>query len=188
MNYRILILIISLCCLVASCDKNKQVQDSFDNSKVYQWADYSDAEEFPFNEDFELKIKLDVFPDTEFIWTDRISAYTDGKESVLVEGTPVLNAFFTDLNNDGFPELCSSVMFGYGMCDEHIIVCDYRNGQNYCLWDRGEYDYTLFSENDELYVKKSPYGWWLEESSEPYETGRLAIENSLLIFEEQTTE
>lgn len=189
MNYRISILIISLCCLVASCDKNKQVQESFDNSRVYRWADYSGADEFPFGDDFELKIKLDVFPDTEFIWRQySISAYTDGKENVLVQGMPVLNAFFTDLNDDGFPELCSSVMCGSGMCDKHIIVCDYHNGQNYCLWDRGVYDYILFSENDELYVKKSPYGWWVEENSEPYEIGRLAIENSLLIFGEQTAE
>lgn len=183
MNCRIFIIIL-LCCLFASCDKVKQLQDDLDSNKVYQWADYSDAEEFPFDEDFELKIKLDVFPDTEFVWRQyEILAYSDGKENVLVDGM-LLNAFFTDINDDGFPELCSSVMCGSGIVDEHIVVYDYHNGKNYCLWDRGEYDYILFLENNELYVKKSPYMRWLEESSEHSEIGRLAIENDSLIFKQ----
>lgn len=171
--------------LFTSCDRNKQVQDSWDSNRVYKWEDYSGAGEFPFGEDFEIKIKLDVFPDTEFIWREYdILAYADGEESVLVDGMPVLNAFFTDLNSDGFPELCASAMFGYGMCDEHIIVCDYHNGHNYCLWDRGEYDYSLFLDNNELYVKKSPNYSNLETNNEPSETGSLAIENGVLMFKQ----
>lgn len=75
-------------------------------------------------------------------------------------------------------------MFGYGLCDEHIAVYDYHNSHNYFLWDRGQYDYSLFLDNNELYVKKSPYGWWMEESNEPYEIGKLAIENDFLIFKQ----
>lgn len=171
---------IILCCFTCvSCAEKKYTDDG---NRVQKWADYSYVDEFPFDEDFELKIKLDVFPDTEFIWREyEILASTDGTERVLLGGMPIINAFFADLNADGFPELCSSVMFGSGICDEHIVVYDYHNGQDYFLWDRGEYDYHLFSDDGGLYVKKLPYGWQTEENAE---IGKIAIEGDLLVFRE----
>lgn len=84
---------IILCCLacVSCAEKNH-------NNSVQKWADYSYVDEFPFDEDFEMKIKLDVFPDTEFIWREyEILASTAGEERVLIDGMPILNAFFADL-------------------------------------------------------------------------------------------
>lgn len=150
---------------------------NWDQNKVYQWGEY------PFEEDFELKLELAEFPDTVFIWRENtIYAYENGQERGLVEGMPLLNAYFTDLNGDGYPELCTTVAFGSGIVDEHIIVYDYHNDKAYTLWDRMEFDYILFSEDGELYVMKLSYDRDSRYGDSEAVVGGLAIENGELIM------
>lgn len=175
-----------LLCTACSNSKTNENTDivnvDWENNKVYKWQDYYKYAESPFGEDFEIQLKLADFPDTVFIWrTFSISDYTNGEERVLVNGMPVVNAFFTDLNSDGFPELCTSVCFGNGICDEHIVVYDYHNEIEHTIWDRMNFDYFLYLENDELYVRELPY----VRGENPEENiGKLVIENDKLVMKQ----
>ena len=103
-------------------------------------------------------IKVSAFPDTTFSWVGMdygITIYKNGTAAASFGGMPLWSAYFTDLNGDGSPELCMTVSFGSGMVDEHIIVYDLRNEKEYALWERMEYDYVLFMENNELFVRKT---------------------------------
>lgn len=178
---RKIMIAITLCCLLfASCGNDNKVHIDWNTTKVYRWQDYFSTDEYPFEEDFEQKIELTDFPDTVFIWrTFGIVASIDGEECVLATGMPLWNAFFTDLNSDGFPELCTTVSFGSGIVDNHIVVYDYHNEKEYTLWERMHFDYSLYLDNGELFVLKSPY-WNKEGDLE--EVGKLQIENDILKF------
>lgn len=182
MKNRILFIVIMLSCfLFGLCNKAPGVQIDWDTYPVYQWKDYLNIKKYSFRENTELNIKFAVFPDVEFVWEKfSISAYKNGEKQVLSEGI-LLNAFFTDLNHDNFPELCTTVG---GFCNCHIIVYDYRNQKQYFLWDKIQYDYQLYLEKDVLLVKKS--SCFSKDSDEPdaIQGGRLAIENDILSFEQ----
>lgn len=160
-------------------DDNK-AQVDWKNKNVYKWQDYYEADEYQFGEDFELKLELTEFPDTVFIWRDtNIYACANGQEHMLVSGMPLWNAFYTDLNSDGFPELCATVSMGSGIVDEHIIVYDYHNEKEYILEDRTKYDYSLYIEDDELCVRQLPYS---EKDKSKAVIGTLAIKDDGLVF------
>ena len=77
-----------------------------------------------------------------------------------------------------------TVSFGSGIVDEHIIVYDLRNEKEYTLWERMEYDYVLFMENGELFVRKNDYEKSISSFWEDHigEKGKLRIENNELVF------
>lgn len=100
-------------------------------------------------------------------------------EKELVSGMPVLSVYFTDLTDDGFPEICSTVMLGSGICDVHIEVCDYKNDRRYILIERMQYDYNLIMKDNELLAEKRPYSYYGDDT---VETGKIIIEDGLLKF------
>ena len=154
------------------------VQVDWQTQRVYQWQDYY-RKDYPFGEDFELHLALADFPDTEFIWRDMsIYAAENGEECALLGGMPLWNAFFTDLNGDGYPELCSTVSFGSGIIDDHIIVYDHHNQTHHTLNARFSFDYSLYLEDDVLYVRKVPYPAGADTEEE---IGILALEQGGLI-------
>lgn len=118
------------------------------------WFDFS-QEGYPRDE---RQIVLPEYPDTVFhcneysLWTEKA-----GEKTPLYGGMPIWSVYFCDLNGDGKRELCSEVSCGSGIIDQHIEVYDYDAGENYALWERGEYDYFLRFENGELMALKSPY-------------------------------
>lgn len=179
------IIALSLCTACSNSEKSENtasVTVDWNTNKVYQWQDYSQDEKFPVGEDFEIQLRLADFPDTVFIWRElSISSQKNGEERVLVNGMPIMNAFFTDLNSDGFPELCSSVYFGSGICDEHLVVYDYHNEMTYTLWDRMKFNYSLYLENDDLYVRELPY---LKGENTEENIGKLLIENNELVIKQ----
>lgn len=137
---------------------NAKAPENIDLSghSVWCWHDYffSNYDMRNLNE----SIKVSAFPDTTFSWVGMdygITIYKNGTVAASFGGLPLWNAYFTDLNGDGSPELCMTVSFGSGMVDEHIIVYDLRNEKEYALWERMEYDYVLFMENNELFVRKT---------------------------------
>lgn len=164
------------------CDIPETVQADWEEGTVYEWRDYDGSHEFPFGEGFELQLELADFPDTVFIWRNTaIYTCADGVLSEhLVYGMPLWNAFFADLNADGYPELCTTVSIGSGIIDEHIVVYDYHNQKKYVLADRMAYDYYLYTEDNVLYVRKLPY---LRGEETEAETGKLVLENGELIME-----
>lgn len=147
------------------------------------WFDINDAipqapdEDFP--ENFS-RFALTAFPDNVFTYIRydspsqhaAISTQLGGEEMELALGEPMCQAYFSDLNADGYPELCAGVMFGSGMVDEHIVVYDIHNDAAYTLWERGEHNFTLSMQEGKLYAVRSD-ATYLQET--PPQTGRMEI-------------
>ena len=126
------------------------------SAEVLQWLDYFYSSDMPWND--QKEIALDAYPGVTFRWAaGSVEAIENGKTRTLFTGMPVWNVFFADVTGDGKPELCASVSFGSGIVDEHIVVYDYADRQNYTLWDRGEFDYHLSAVDGKLQVEKLPY-------------------------------
>lgn len=153
------ILLLVLCAVLSSCAAKTSPQPV--DADV--WQDFSHSS-FDWKEEPEFETTLDEFPDTVFLWkTHYIQSYTEilvqdsEGERTVVTGMPIINAYFADLNADGYRELCATVLSGSGAVDSHIAVYDHHRREFYYLWDRMEYDYSLYSENGKLYVEKSAY-------------------------------
>ena len=58
-------------------------------------------------------------------------------QTILIDGMPIWNAYFTDLTGDDFPEICATYTWGSGVIDSRVVICDYANGAIYELSDRG---------------------------------------------------
>ena len=159
------------------------------NSGVTKWFDYTtDPSAMSYEE--ELKIQLDEFPDTTFIYTPYdIIATTSWEDSntagktFLISGLPIWNAYFCDLTGDGLPEICSQVSYGSGIIDSRVIIFDYANGVSYKLEDRGYHDYYLRMEEGWLYVDKWDYNSNLLVSS-----GRLVFKDGCIQIEGVSSE
>ncbi|MBR5425575.1 MAG: hypothetical protein IK106_03535 [Clostridiales bacterium] len=153
-----------------------------------RWFDYFSREK---SVEWGLKeeICIEEFPDVLFQWTtfadtyefgSRITATTDqGTEEILKESV-ILSVYFCDLTGDGMPELCSTVSFGSGNVDYHIIVYDYIQKKSYVLKDRMKYDYILRADQGKLYVDK--YAYSVFENETPEETGIPMIKDGQLQF------
>lgn len=153
-----------------------------------RWFDYYSREK-GIEWGLEEEICIEEFPDVLFQWTtfadtyefgSRITATTDqGTEEILKESV-ILSVYFCDLTGDGKPELCSTVAFGSGNVDYHIIVYDYIQKKSYVLNDRMKYDYILRADQGKLYVDK--YAYSVFENETPVETGIPMIKDGQLQF------
>lgn len=130
------------------------------------------------NWDGNLEIELPEYPDVTFRWyPEKMDAVTGNEITKLYTGMPIWNTYFCDLTGDGLPDLCSTLTFGSGVIDSHIIVYDYANGTSYMLEDRGKYDYSLrLNETDGcLWVVKKAYN-----SDDIVATGKLLFADNCL--------
>ena len=143
--------------------------------------------ETPSAMDDESTIKLPIYPDVTFSYNQTqiiASKPFDTSEltgqTILIDGMPIWNAYFTDLTGDDFPEICATYSFGSGMIDNRITIYDYVNGVSYELSDRGCFDFALRLDKQDghLYVDKTKYN-----SEELVETGRLVFKNNCLQIE-----
>jgi len=158
------------------------------HAHAVRWFDYFSREK---GVEWGLKeeICIEEIPDVLFQWTtfadtyefgSRITATTDqGTEEILKESV-ILSVYFCDLTGDGKPELCSTVSFGSGFVDYHIIVYDYIEKKSYVLADRMKYDYILRADQGKLYVDK--YANSVIENETPEETGIPMIKDGQLQF------
>ncbi len=122
-----------------------------------RWVDYLEhPEEMPW--DGSAEIQLPEYPDVTFRWTpDEVSAITDSDDLMLLWGMPVWNAYFCDLDGDGYRELYATVNVGSGMIDSRIRMFNYRY-LSFCEWeDRGVHDYSLRMEGDQLWAVERDY-------------------------------
>ena len=169
------------------CYADHPVNIDLSNCQMQRWADFMN--EAPSKkEEFYESVNITALPELRLIWNGSSNCITikENENTIAsVEGMPLWNAFFTDLNSDGFPELCVTISYGSGMVDEHIIVYDLRNKKEYTLWERMVNNYVLFMENNELFVRKidtesSTSSNWEKSKGEK---GRLKInENDELVF------
>ena len=126
------------------------------------------------------EIALDAFPGVTFRWTpERVEAVVGEEILPLYSGMPVWNVYFTDLTDDGLPELCSTLSFGSGIVDDRVIIYDYANGTSYSLEDRMAYDYSLSLEEGRLVVTKRAFPTDSREG-EVVETGILSYVDGCL--------
>ncbi len=183
MNKKILILSLMCSFVFISCSNQKEINKDRKQNKVYKWEDYYNSEEYPGGEDFYREITLKEFPDTTLVWSDMsIMAEENGIKKGLFFGMPIMNVYFTDLNNDEYPEICASVCFGSGIIDEHIEVYDLKNDKKYTLCERMRYDYRAVMKDDELLIEKRPYSPYLVTGPDDCEVGKLVIKNDELKF------
>ena len=134
------------------------------------WVDYLDD---PGNMK-ESETYLLEFPEVTFRYAPgAVTAERNGEVSELFVGMPIWNVFFTDLNGDGYSEICATVSFGSGIIDEHVVVMDYWDGQLYTLWERGNYDYTLRMVDGVLICDQ-----WVYPQKELVKSGPLTMINS----------
>ncbi len=144
---------------------------------VRTWVDYyrmpnSDT----MDRDQPKEITLPDFPDVTFVYTDEAITAVKGNEiTQLIYGMPIWNVFFSDLNGDGYSEICASVSYGSGIIDTHVVVYDYKAGKEYTLWERGVYDYVLRVVNGQFVCAKCEYP-----AGEVTDYGPIVIENGKL--------
>jgi hypothetical protein len=100
-------------------------------------------------------------------------------ENVGTMGTIVSPPAECDINKDGHPDLCSTVITGSGIISSLIVVYDVYNDHGYILNDRMTYDYQILgnSEND-IAIERQEYGG----TQKTY--GTLSIQDGELIFVE----
>ena len=155
-----------------------------ENNTVTKWFDYLES---PSKMNGELSVEIPEYPGVTFKYTEaQIIASKPFDDSdlsghtILIDGMPIWNAYFTDLTGDSFPEVCATYTWGSGIIDSRIVVCDYVNGASYELSDRGNFDFTLrYNEADGyLYVDKTKYN-----TDELVESGRLVFKDDCLQVE-----
>lgn len=126
--------------------------DPVEQSEVTVWVDYLDN---PSDMDYDETLHTTVHG-IELAYTPLSVIRTDTGET-LIDGMPIWNVFLTDLTADGCPEVCATVSFGSGIIDNHVLIADLQTGEQYTLWERGEYDYSLRLEDGVLLCEKREY-------------------------------
>lgn len=95
-------------------------------------------------------------------------------------GRIIEKVYESDVNQDGSPDLCVTVIYGSGIISSAIVVYDVQNDKGYILDERMSYDYTILGASENVVaVCRTPYG----KDAKTY--GTLAIEGDALIFVEK---
>lgn len=176
------------------CDMLKQLAVMAVKQKTPWKTDFKSHEVIPLevNESY----SFEEFPDTTITWTgytynnrffDKngivISEISDGmktEKNIMPQG--IFNAFFTDINGDGHPEIAASIFNQDEEINGYFIqVYDIFNNKSYRLADDYQ-QYHLSFKNEELFAEQlsnvSAYDIWSD-----YDIiGKLTIENDKLLI------
>ena len=129
----------------------------------------------------EVTLELPQFPGTVFTASaGGVFMTKDGNRELINVHGPVFNAFFCDLNGDGYPELCTTESYGSGWVDERVEVYDLHAGERYELEDRLHFSYSLYTDphNGSLCVQKMP----VMDGDKAVAAGRLALRDGKLLM------
>lgn len=136
-------------------------------------------------------IVISAFPDYVFrLKNGELQIVKNGEESVIIGGWTVMveNGFITDINGDGYPEICSTYSFGSGMFYMSVEVYDVHNNESYKLsaplWTEDGTKtllYNLYEKDDKLYIGQIDGGFGISSATIDV-TGVPVIENGELIF------
>ena len=98
--------------------------------------------------------QLNAFPDVTFKWgKGKLETVTKGEHETLFEIQNIYNLAASDLNLDGYPEICATL--SSEVSATCIVVYDYKTGKTYRLEDTtGEYRYLLYVNSDYLMCNK----------------------------------
>lgn len=132
-------------------------------------------------------ITINQYPDYVFAWNGMkysIEIYSKKTHEKFGSVATMGQAYFVDINGDGYPELCTTHEWGL---NSRIVwqtdVWDIHNERVYNWYDDEENSIQLFEENGELLISKYPasYNYW--NPSEHLGThGRLVIKDNKLEF------
>jgi len=140
-------------------------------TQARKWIDYYKGD-MPSNDVAEWE--LPEFSGVKFRWTQyEVFAIEGVNKRALFQGMPVWSVYFSDINGDDLPEICSTTSYGSGMIDTRVIVYDYANDTLYELADRGIFDYYISLVDDQLFVTQSHYADYKDETA--IATGELVI-------------
>lgn len=176
----------SISALSAYCKEifdNRQPSQQIDVNGVWCWYDSTAYSGNPRDKTDCITIKQ--FPDLVFDFHGKnhtIAVYNTNGTQYGVAGAR-FNVYFTDINGDGYPELCSTNDWGLNsMIVIEAGVWDIHNNKHYSIASPDEYNYYLYEENGELFVNKESdtSAWHI--TSKHGEKGRLRIEDDNLIF------
>jgi len=156
LNYKkpgfwIIMIAVVVCCVVAACFLTDPVQaeeeSGSDKMSVLhnasgtqvQWCDILNTYQAE-SGDFQL----DAFPKTTFSWNGgKVEAVTNHGAETLIDAAKLYHIAATDLNMDGYPEICCTAVDGGN--SEYVIVHDYKAGKTYTFsGDPNEYAYYLY--------------------------------------------
>ena len=128
----------------------------------------------------DLTIELPELPGFVFRYNGVITATKpDGTEETLMQGMPIWNAYFQDINGDGIRELCATLSIGSGIVDDRILCWESSTDTVYTLEDRMLYDYTLRVENGVLVADQRRFS-----DGNLVATGRLVLRDGALGMEQ----
>ena len=104
------------------------------------------------------------------------------KPSVRIAGSPIRNAYFADLNGDGYDELCATCTDSSDLsgASESVVIYDIKNGQRYQLTDPKHLNYALFCQDGALCVRRACYPLSACSRSEACIEGTLRLNDNAL--------
>lgn len=159
--------------------------DPVDVKGVWCWHDTS--EESISARDLSESITLKQFPDYVFSWNGmkrQIEGYNIRNRCRLASVTTMGQAYFADINGDGYPELCTT--YDWGLSSRiigELAVYDIHNGRVYTMNDpENEMIYWLYEDGGELRVNRQPATNNYSPNQKKGEQGRLRITNNTLEF------
>ncbi len=107
------------------------------------------------NPDGSLVMELPEFPGvTLYADSQEIRADILGGTQILITASTIWTTYLADLNNDSYPEICSTVSTEASPSDLGIVVYDLKNKSSYVLQDSDRYSYTLFGDYDSMFVRQ----------------------------------
>ena len=127
------------------------------SATAIRWFDYLETGGYP-DGSADFQAQLPQYPDVTFKCTPgELTAETETGSTMLITGMPIWNVFLSDLTGDGIDDFCATVSYGSGIIDQHVVVYDYAAREEYTLWERGVFDYTLRLEDRVLVCDKRFY-------------------------------
>ncbi|MBE6552463.1 MAG: hypothetical protein E7665_10080 [Ruminococcaceae bacterium] len=181
MNYKkpafwIIILAVLICVTVSICfltdpERTDHIENngtviSSGSKNTIKWFDrFIDGDNAIGEKGYETT--LSEFPDKKIFCTFDKIWYEDARNGhVFDTGSAIMNVYFSDLNDDGFNEICVTSMYGSGIVDCRVSVFDLKNENSYTLVERGIYDYILTVKDNVLCVSKSKYPFGIAKEHE----------------------
>lgn len=102
-----------------------------------------------------IVVELPEFPGITFYAdSQKIYADTPKGQQTLISGNTIWTTYLADLNNDTYPEICSTVSTASNSSDLSIIIYDFKNQNTYELRDSERYDYALFGNYNSMFMQK----------------------------------
>lgn len=93
----------------------------------------------------------------DYAWLNGVAVIKGNKVLCVLEGMPTHSIFLDDLDKDGHYEVYTNISIGSGIVSREIRGYNIATGNNYSLSNRMYTDYTLFINDNKLWVNETKY-------------------------------